>query len=266
VRAAADAVLGRLGEMPALAVVLGSGLGDFADRVEAAVSVPYGALPHWPASRMVGHEGRLVAGLVKGRRVAVLSGRCHAYEGRDLGEVTFGVRVLGLLGVTTLVLTNAAGGIDVSLEPGDLAVIDDHINLMGDNPLVGLDDARFGPQFPDLTDAYSPRLRRIADEAALALGLTLPHGVYAGLKGPSYETPAEIRYLRAIGAHLVGMSTVPETIVARQMDLEVLAISCVTNPAAGVRPRPLDHGEVLETARRARGRFVALLGGIIERV
>jgi purine-nucleoside phosphorylase len=211
---------------------------------------------------VIGHEGRLVVGGVRGRTIAALAGRCHVYEGYDLRSVSFAVRAVGLLGVTTLILTNAAGGVNTNLVPGDMMVIDDHINL-GGNPLVGVNDERFGPRFPDMTEVYSSRLRRAADQAGRQLGISLPHGVYAALAGPSYETPAEIRYLRTIGADAVGMSTVPEAIAARHMGLEVLGISCITNMAAGVLPRPLDHGEVLETARRVHRTFSALLEGII---
>ena len=266
VREAADVVRARVGEFPRVAIVLGSGLGDFADDLAGAVSIPYADLPHWPVSRVVGHAGRLVVGRSRGRLVAALAGRCHAYEGHDLGTVTFAARVMGLLGVTTLMLTNAAGGINTGFSKGALMVIDDHINLSGGNPLVGPNDDRFGARFPDMTAVYSPRLRRIADEAARAVGLTLPHGVYVSLLGPSYETPAEIRYLRTIGADAVGMSTVPEAIVARHMGMEVLGISCITNMAAGVLPQPLNHDEVMETARRVRGQFIALLEEILGRL
>ncbi len=263
VKAAADLVRSRISHVPELAIVLGSGLGDFAGTLGHPVSMPYGEIPHWPASKVIGHEGRLVVGTVRGRTIAALSGRCHTYEGHDLKTVTFAVRALGLLGVKTLVLTNAAGGINLSFSQGALMVIDDHINLIGGNPLVGSNDDRFGPRFPDMTEVYSSRLRQIAHEAGKKLNLMLPHGVYAGLLGPSYETPAEIRYLRVIGADAVGMSTVPEAIAARHMGLEVLGISCITNMAAGVLPHPLDHNEVMETAKRVRGQFIALLEEII---
>jgi purine-nucleoside phosphorylase len=266
VKEAADAVRARVRGLPQIGIVLGSGLGDFASAPTDAVSMPYADLPHWPASNVVGHEGRLVVGTVKGKTIAALSGRCHVYEGHDLRAVTFAIRVLGLLGVKTLVLTNAAGGINTGFSRGALMVIDDHINLIGDNPLLGRNDDRFGPRFPDMTEVYSSRLRKVADEAGRAVKLLLPHGVYAALLGPSYETPAEIRYLRAIGADAVGMSTVPEAIVARHMGLDVLGISCITNMAAGVLPQPLDHAEVLETTRRVRGQFIGLLEAIIERL
>ena len=263
---AAEFLRGRVPDLPAVAIVLGSGLGDFADSLRDAVSIPYTEIPQWPASAVVGHAGKLVAGAIAGRRVAALSGRAHFYEGHSMPVVTFATRVLGLLGVRTLVLTNAAGGINLNFKPGTLMVIDDHINLMGTNPLVGANDDRFGPRFPDMTEAYSRRLRQVADEAAAASGVSLAHGVYAALHGPSYETPAEIRYLRTIGADAVGMSTVPEAIVGRHMGMEVLGISCITNPAAGVLPQPLVHDEVMAVARRVRGEFSRLLEGILERL
>jgi purine-nucleoside phosphorylase len=259
-------VRGTISVVPDVAIVLGSGLGDFANRLDDAVSIPYGELPNWPASKIVGHEGRLVVGRLAGKHVAALSGRVHYYEGHDLRTVTFATRVLAKLGVARLMLTNAAGGINVALTPGTLMVIDDHINLLGSNPLVGPNDDRFGPRFPDMSEVYSRRLRKIADEVAAAQGLAIGHGVYVALHGPSYETPAEIRFLRTIGADAVGMSTVPEAIVARHMGVEVLGLSCITNAAAGVLPQPLNHDEVMEVARRVRDAFARLLEGIIARV
>jgi purine-nucleoside phosphorylase len=265
VKEAADVIRARTAALPDLAIVLGSGLGDFAGTLDDAVSIGYGELPHWPASRVIGHEGRLVIGRSGGRTIAALAGRCHAYEGHDLRTVTFAVRALGLLGVKTLVLTNAAGGINTSFTQGALMLIDDHINLIGSNPLVGENDERFGARFPDMSEVYSRRLRAVAESAAVAAGVGLAHGIYVALLGPSYETPAEIRFLRTIGADAVGMSTVPEAIAARHMGIEVLGISCITNMAAGVLPQPLDHAEVMETARRVRGQFIALLREIIVR-
>jgi len=265
VSAAAAFVRDKTPFVPEVAVVLGSGLGDFAGSV-GGVSIPYAQIPNWPASTVVGHEGRLVVGHAGSRKVAALSGRAHFYEGHDMKAVTFAARVMGLLGVKALILTNAAGGINTEFSQGGLMVIDDHISLMGTNPLIGPNDERFGPRFPDMTEAYSRRLRGVADEAARAAGVAVTHGVYAGLHGPSYETPAEIRALRAIGADAVGMSTVPEVIVARQMGMEVLGVSCITNMAAGVVDRPLVHSEVMETAQRVKGQFIALLEGIIARV
>jgi len=249
--------------VPDLAVVLGSGLGDFASHLADATDIAYADIPHWPAARVVGHAGRLVIGSAGGRRVAALSGRAPSYEGHDMLTVTFATRAIGLLGVKVLILTNAAGGINTSFSQGALMAIDDHLNLMGTNPLVGPNDDRFGHRFPDMTEVYSRRLRALAAEVARARGTTLEHGVYAGLHGPSYETPAEIRYLRAIGADAVGMSTVPEAIVARQMGIEVLGISCITNMAAGVLPAPLDHAEVMATASRVKDAFIGLLEGVI---
>lgn len=261
--AAAERLRERIGAVPDVAVVLGSGLGDFAHRLAEAVTTPYGDIPHWPASAVVGHAGTLVVGGLAGKRVAVLSGRAHFYEGHDLRTVTFAIRVLGLLAVKRLVLTNAAGGINLAFKPGTLMVIDDHINLMGSNPLVGANEVRFGPRFPDMTEVYSKRLRQIADKAAAAAGLVVAHGIYVAVHGPSYETPAEIRFLRTIGADAVGMSTVPEALVARHMGLEVLGLSCITNPAAGVLPEPLHHDEVMAVAQQVTGEFSALLEGII---
>jgi purine-nucleoside phosphorylase len=261
---AAAFVRARIGEIPETGIVLGSGLGDFADRVSHPHVIPYTDIPHWPPSLVVGHAGKLVAGDVCAKRVAVLAGRAHFYEGHTLQMSTFAIRVLGLLGVKRVILTNAAGGINTSFESGALMVIDDHINLFGTNPLIGANEDRFGPRFPDMTEAYSRRLRAVADEAAKARGVGVAHGIYAALHGPSYETPAEIRYLRSIGADAVGMSTAPETIVARHMGLEVLAISCITNMAAGVLDKPLDHAEVMETAARVKDQFIALLEGVLE--
>src|SRR5712692_363589 len=263
VKAAADAIRSRVPEVPQMGVALGSGLGDFANSLGAAVTVPYGDLPRWPASKVIGHEGKLVVGTAAGRPIVALAGRSHLYEGHDVGTVTFAVRALGLLGVKTLILTNAAGGVNTAFSQGALMVIDDHINLTGSNPLVGENDERFGARFPDMTEVYSSQLRGIADRQGKAMNLLLPHGIYVGLLGPSYETPAEIRYLRTIGADAVGMSTVPEAIAARHMRMDVLGISCITNMAAGVLPQPLDHAELMETARRIRGQFIALLEGII---
>jgi purine-nucleoside phosphorylase len=266
VEAAAAAVRTRCGPPPDTAIVLGSGLGDFADTLRDAIATPYGELPHWPASRVVGHAGRLVIGNAAGRRIAALAGRVHFYEGHDLATVVFATRVMGRLGVQRIVLTNAAGGINTAFAQGALMIIDDHINLLGSNPLVGANDDRFGPRFPDMSEVYSRRLREAADAAARARGVPVTHGVYAAVHGPSYETPAEIRFLRTIGADAVGMSTVPEAIAARHMGMEVLGISCITNMAAGILPQPLVHDEVMETARRVRGSFISVLEGFLERL
>ena len=262
----ASHIRSRCGTLPETAIVLGSGLGDFVDRLVDSVASPYSDLPHWPVSTVVGHSGQLVIGTVGTQRVAALAGRAHFYEGHDLSTVVFAVRVMGRLGVKQVILTNAAGGVNTSFAQGALMIIDDHINLLGSNPLIGPNDERFGARFPDMSEVYSLRLRAIADEAAAAAGVPVQHGIYLATHGPSYETPAEIRYFRSIGADAVGMSTVPEAIAARHMGLEVLGISCITNMAAGVLPGPLNHDEVMETARRVRGSFIALLEEILGRL
>jgi purine-nucleoside phosphorylase len=263
VREAADALRRHVGDVPAIAVVLGSGLGDVANALVAPVIVPYRDLPHWPASTVPGHEGFLAAGGFATGRVTMLAGRCHAYEGHDLRAVTFAVRVLGLSGTRVLVVTNAAGGINTAFAVGSVMVIDDHINLMGANPLTGPNDDRFGPRFPDMSAVYSPRLGAAIDRVAAAARVSVVHGVYAAVPGPSYETPAEIRYLRTIGADAVGMSTVPEAIVARHMGMELLGLSCITNMAAGVLQQRLTHDDVIETARRMRTDIETLLEGLV---
>ncbi|HMD32683.1 MAG TPA: purine-nucleoside phosphorylase [Candidatus Acidoferrales bacterium] len=260
------------GAGPRIGVILGSGLGAFAGELTGAASIPYGKIPGFPVSTVEGHAGRVVIGRVAkngaagGERVAVLDGRLHFYEGYSMDEVTFPVRVLGLMGIRALIITNAAGGISPDYQQGALVLIRDHLNCQGTNPLIGHNDARFGLRFPDMTQAYSSRLRRIAREEGKRQGITLPDGVYAAVTGPSFETPAEIRALRTLGADLVGMSTAPEVIVARQMGIEVLGISCVTNLAAGILDQPITHEEVLETGARVRGQFAALVGALILRI
>jgi purine-nucleoside phosphorylase len=251
---------------PSLAVVLGSGLGGFADEISDRVEIPYARIPGWPQSTALGHAGKLVCGTIGGVRITALSGRAHLYEGYSPELVTFGVRALGLLGIKTLVLTNAAGGVNLELARGGLVLISDHINLQGVNPLAGPNDERFGPRFPDMSEAYPVALREVAKATATELGIDLKEGVYAALLGPSYETPAEIRYLRTIGADLVGMSTVPEVIVANHMGVRCLAISCVTNMAAGILPQKINHEEVLETGRMVRDTFVRLMKALIPRL
>ena len=263
---AAAAIRARCGGPPDAAIVLGSGLGDFADSLAGPVVAPYDTLPHWPQSRVVGHAGRLVVGGVAGKRVAALAGRVHVYEGHPMATVVFAVRVMARLGVPRLILTNAAGGINTDFGQGALMVIDDHINLMAGNPLIGPNDERMGPRFPDMSEVYSRRLRALADDAARAAGVAVRHGVYVAVHGPSYETPAEIRAFRTMGADAVGMSTVPEVIVARHMGMEVAGISCITNMAAGVLPEPLVHEEVLATTARVRDQFIALITGLVTRV
>jgi purine-nucleoside phosphorylase len=251
---------------PSIGLVLGSGLGGFADELKDAVRIPYTVIPHFPRSTAIGHAGQMVIGSVGGVPVIVMQGRVHLYEGYSPQQVAFPVRVFGRMGVRAIVFTNAAGGINLEYNQGALVLIADHINLQGQNPLVGPNEDRFGLRFPDMTRAYSPAYREIARKAAAKLGKTLSEGVYLGLLGPSYETPAEIRYFRTIGADLVGMSTVPEVVAARHMGINVLAISCVTNMAAGILDQPLSHVEVLDTTERVREDFVALLRAVIPEI
>jgi purine-nucleoside phosphorylase len=251
---------------PVIGVVLGSGLGAFAAELTDRVDLPYAELPGWPGSTAVGHAGRLILGKVGDLDVAVMAGRVHLYEGYSPAQVTFGVRVLGTLGVRSMVFTNAAGGVNLSLERGALVLISDHINLQGSNPLAGPNDDSLGPRFPDMSEAYSPQYRAIAKAVSVELSIPLADGVYAAVLGPSYETPAEIRYLRTIGADVVGMSTVPEVIVANHMGMKVLGISCVTNMAAGVLPRKITHDEVLETGDMVRDTLVRFLKALLPRL
>ena len=244
---------------PSVAVVLGSGLGDFAAQVEDAVTIPYAEIPHFPQSTVPGHSGRVLIGTLGGTAIAVMQGRVHAYEGYSSEEVTFPIRVLARFGIRGIALTNAAGGINRSYAQGDLVLISDHINFTGRNPVSGANDERLGPRFFDMTEAYSRRFRAIAHTAAMEAGMALQEGVYLSLLGPSFETPAEIRAFAALGADLVGMSTVQETIVARHMGIEVLGISCVTNMAAGIQGEPLSHQEVMETGKRVETRLTGLL-------
>ena len=251
---------------PAVALVLGSGLGAFADSLQGATRIPYREIPHFPVSTAIGHKGELVIGSCNGTPVAVMSGRVHRYEGYTPEQVVFPIRVLGRFGARIAIMTNAAGSVNVNYHPGELMLIEDHINLTGENPLVGENPAALGERFFDMSDAYDPQLREVALKACRKFGVTVRSGVYLGLLGPSYETPAEIKMARVLGADAVGMSTVPEALAARHMGIEVLGLSCITNMAAGVLPQPLNHEEVLETARRVRDAFVGLLEGIIERL
>ncbi|PWU11766.1 MAG: purine-nucleoside phosphorylase [Verrucomicrobia bacterium] len=251
---------------PKIALVLGSGLGAFADEFTRSVKIPYAKIPHFPRSTAIGHAGQLVIGSVDGVPVVGMQGRVHLYEGYSVREVSFPVRVFARMGVKAIVLTNAAGGIKREFTQGRLVLISDHINLQGVNPLSGPNEERFGPRFPDMSAAYDKEFRASALAEGKRRGIDLGEGVYAALAGPSYETPAEIRYLRSIGADLVGMSTVPEVISARHCGMRVLGISCVTNAAAGVLDQPLDHKEVLETAERVKDQFMGLLRGIIPKI
>ena len=253
----------RISVEPRIAVVLGSGLGGFADDFEEAVTIPYEDIPGFVRSTAAGHAGRLVVGKVDSVPVLAMQGRVHYYEGYSLEEVTFPVRTFGLLGIKTLILTNAAGGINVQLTQGALMVISDHLNLMGVNPLRGPNDERFGPRFPDMTAVYSPELQELVVEEAKAINAEVRRGIYGALSGPSYETPAEIHLLRNLGADAVGMSTVPEAIVARHMGLEVLGISCITNMAAGISDEPINHEEVMATGDAVRETFTELLQRVI---
>jgi purine-nucleoside phosphorylase len=251
---------------PRIGLVLGSGLGGFADELSEATRIPYANIPGFPRSTAIGHAGQMVIGNAGDIAVVAMQGRVHLYEGYSAREVSFPIRVFGRMGLQALILTNAAGGINLEYKQGALVVLTDHINLQGSNPLVGANDDRFGPRFPDMTQAYSKPYREIALRAATRLGKPLYQGVYAGLLGPSYETPAEIRYLRAVGADLVGMSTIPEVIVARHMGLKVLAISCVTNMAAGISDEVLRHEDVLKTTERVKGDFVGLLRAVLPEI
>jgi purine-nucleoside phosphorylase len=263
---AARYVLARAKRRPKIALVLGSGLGSFADEFARAVRIPYRKIPHFPRPTIEGHAGQLVLGDVEGIPVVAMQGRVHYYEGYAIKDVAFPVRVFARMGVRALVLTNAAGGINLSYKQGALVVLRDHINLQGTSPLIGPNDPRFGPRFPDMTEAYWKPYRAAAVEEARRLGVEVFEGVYAAMHGPNYETPAEIHALRALGADVVGMSTVPEVIVARHMGLRVLGISCVTNMAAGISGGPVVHDEVLETGVRVKGEFVALLRAVIPRM
>jgi purine-nucleoside phosphorylase len=263
---AAKLILQRTPLRPKIGLVLGSGLGAFADSLTDATGVPYADIPSFPQSTAIGHAGRLVIGHAGTLPLAAMQGRVHPYEGYSPHEVAFPIRVFGRMGIRAVILTNAAGGINLGYSQGALVLLRDHINLQGTNPLVGPNDDRFGVRFPDMTHAYSRAYRQIAREEAAKLTIPLHEGVYAALLGPSYETPAEIEYLRRIGADLVGMSTVAEVIAARHMGMNVLAISCVTNMAAGILDQPLSHAEVMDTGERVKSTFEALLRAVLPRV
>ncbi|HEY6661173.1 MAG TPA: purine-nucleoside phosphorylase [Pyrinomonadaceae bacterium] len=263
---AARIIRARINVDPRIAIVLGSGLGGFADDFEEAVAIPYEEIPGFMRSTAEGHAGQLVVGKIDNVPAVAMQGRVHYYEGYSLEEVTFPIRTFKLLGIKTLILTNAAGGINVQLTQGALMVISDHLNLMGDNPLRGPNDERFGPRFPDMSAVYSPQLQELVIDEAKATGVEVRRGIYGALSGPSYETPAEIHLLRALGADAVGMSTVPEAIVARHMGLEVLGISCITNLAAGISDEPINHEEVMATGDRVRDTFAQLLRRVVSRI
>jgi purine-nucleoside phosphorylase len=260
---ASDYIESRITLSPRVVVVLGSGLGGFTDAIERQAVLPYDEIPGWPRATAEGHAGKLIVGLLEGVPIAAFSGRVHLYEGYTARQAVFSLRTLRRFNVDAVILTNAAGGIKPTYQPGQLVLISDHINLMGQNPLTGANDRTLGPRFPDMSEAYSKKYRELARDAGREMGLDLEEGVYAGLPGPSYETPAEIRFLKAIGADLVGMSTVPETIAANHMRMKVLGISCVTNLAAGVTDRKLNHEEVLETGERTGRTLTDLLRRVI---
>ncbi|MEG6588338.1 purine-nucleoside phosphorylase [Paenibacillus barengoltzii] len=266
IREAADYIRSRSALTPKVGLILGSGLGVLADHIEEPVSINYSDIPFFPQSTVEGHAGELLIGTVQGTPVVLMKGRFHMYEGYGPEMTAFPVRVMKELGVRTLLVTNAAGGVNTSYEPGDLMLISDHLNLTGRNPLVGPNDEELGPRFPDMSQAYSRRLREIARKVAADKGVPLQEGVYAGLLGPTYETPAEIRMLRTLGADAVGMSTVSETIVARHAGIEVLGISCISNMAAGILDQPLSHQEVMETTERVREKFLSLVLSIIPEI
>lgn len=263
---AARTIRARWNDEPRIALVLGSGLGAFADDLQDPLAIPYEEIPGFARSTVEGHAGRLVLGRAEGVPVLAMQGRFHYYEGYSLNEVVFPMRTFGAMGIKSAILTNAAGGINVSFEQGALMVISDHLNLMGINPLIGPHDHRFGPRFPDMSEVYAKDYQEIAVEEARSLGIELRRGIYAALSGPSYETPAEVRMLRVLGADAVGMSTVPEAIVARQMGIKILGLSCITNLAAGVMGEPINHEEVMMIGARVHNTFKELLRRVIPRL
>ncbi|WDM20326.1 purine-nucleoside phosphorylase [Paenibacillus polymyxa] len=263
IQEAAEYIRAKSGRRPEIGLILGSGLGILADLIQDGISIPYQDIPHFPVSTVEGHEGELLLGTIEGRAVVMMKGRFHMYEGYGPQLTAFPVRVMKQLGIQSLLVTNAAGGVNTSYEAGDLMVISDHLNLTGQNPLIGPNDAGLGVRFPDMSEAYSRRLREVAKQTANQQGFSLQEGVYAGLLGPNYETPAEIVMLRTLGADAVGMSTVSEVIVARHAGIEVLGFSCITNMAAGILDQPLSHGEVMETAEKVREQFLKLVLAII---
>ncbi|MGG3450084.1 purine-nucleoside phosphorylase [Domibacillus aminovorans] len=261
---AAQYLTEKLDNKPEIGMILGSGLGVLADEVEQAMSIPYEEIPHFPVSTVEGHTGELVIGTLSGKTVAAMKGRFHYYEGYSFEQVTFPVRVMKELGIETIIVTNAAGGVNESFKPGDLMLIADHLNLMGGNPLIGKNDHRLGVRFPDMSEAYSRELRSLAKEAAAKIGISVWEGVYAGNTGPAYETPAEVRMARVLGADAVGMSTVPEVIAARHGGMKVLGISCISNMASGILNQPLTHDEVIETTEKVRVDFLDYVKEIVK--
>lgn len=259
-------ILSRITNQPEIGLILGSGLGVLADEIESPTVIPYHEIPHFPVSTVEGHKGQLVIGMLEGKTVVAMQGRFHFYEGYSLDAVTFPVRVMAAIGVKTLLVTNAAGGVNTDFQPGDLMIITDHLNLTSQNPLIGPNNAQLGARFPDMSEAYTKALIQVAQTVAQEQDLAIREGIYAGLTGPSYETPAEIRMLRILGADAVGMSTVPEVIAARHNGLKILGISCISNMAAGILPQPLTHDEVMETADKVKETFLKLMRGIVAKL
>ncbi len=266
IQTAANFIQEKLSVKPEIGLILGSGLGILADEIENAVILPYGEIPEFPVSTVEGHAGQLVIGELEGKQVIAMQGRFHYYEGYTLEKVTFPVRVMKEIGVESVLVTNAAGGINTSFEAGDLMLITDHINNLSDNPLIGPNDSSFGVRFPDMSEAYTQSLQEIARSTASSLSITLKEGVYVANSGPSYETPAEIRMLRTLGGDAVGMSTVPEVIIARHSGMKVLGLSCISNMAAGILDQPLTHDEVMETTERVKSNFLGLVKGIVKSI
>lgn len=266
VRTSAEYLQSKIKVKPTVGLILGSGLGVLVEEIENKIVVPYEEIPHFPTSTVQGHAGQLVFGDLNGVQVVAMQGRFHFYEGYEMSKVTFPVRVMKALGIEKVVVTNAAGGVNTNYKPGDLMLISDHINFMGTNPLIGPNEEDFGTRFPDMSEAYSKVLRQKAKKAGESLGITLQEGVYLAVTGPSYETPAEIRMMRTVGADAVGMSTVPEVIVARHAELDVLGISCITNMAAGILDQPLNHEEVIETTEKVKSNFLGLVKEIVKAI
>lgn len=266
IKEAADYILEKTKVKPEIALILGSGLGAIADQIEDAEYYDYKDIPHFPVSTVEGHAGRLVIGTLEGKKVVAMQGRFHYYEGYAMKEVTFPVRVMKLLGISKLIVTNAAGAVNEGYKPGDLMLISDHLNLSGDNPLIGKNLSEFGTRFPDMSDIYDKQLRQKVKEIAKSLGVELREGVYACMSGPTYETPAEVRMVRILGGDAVGMSTAPESIVAVHSGVKVIGISCMTNMAAGILEQPLNHEEVVETSARVRETFIKLMKQIIKEI
>ncbi|PRR83315.1 purine-nucleoside phosphorylase [Clostridium vincentii] len=264
IQVSSDYILKNSNYSPQIGLILGSGLGSLVDLIENAEFFPYDELPNFPVSTVEGHAGRLVIGTLKGKTVVAMEGRFHYYEGYNMEEVTFPIRVMKLLGIKTIIVTNAAGAVNTGFKSGDLMVIKDHINVSGINPLIGKNLDNFGTRFPDMSNAYDKDLRKIVQNIAISLKLNIKQGIYAMMTGPTYETPAEVRMVRAIGADAVGMSTVPEVIVANHCGLKVIGISCLTNMAAGILDKPLNHNEVIETSNRVKNDFMSLMSSLIE--